>query len=361
MSDAAVGRNAWQRGIAGWHGVFGALAVFSAVLVAGEDGLPPGQRYLALALLGVLCGWYAAVGARALRRESRRLGLLYLAVAIPLTIAVFAVVPACALMLFVLYPHIWALLSVYRAVAGTVAVLAAVSVVILVQSGPGDGLLPAVLYIVAGLVIALLLGLWITRIIEQSRDRAALVAELAAARQDLAAVSEQAGALAERARVAREIHDTLAQGFASVLLQLEALETELGGDPEAARRHLGAAQRTARANLAEARALVGALTPPDLRATSLVEALRRLVERTGPELGVEIGFAVDGTPRAVPANQEVVLFRATQEALTNVGRHSGAHRAEVRLGFAGSGVSLTVCDDGRGFPPGNGSGGFGLA
>jgi signal transduction histidine kinase len=355
-------RNAWQRGFAGWHAVFAALAILSAVLVIGEDGLGPGDRYLALALLGVLCGWYLAAGARALGRESNRLGLIYLALAAPLTVALFAVMPACALMLCVLYPHIWALLPLYRAVAGTVAVLAAVSAVIIVRAGPeGDGLVPAVVYAVAGLVIALLLGLWITRIIEQSRKRAALVAELAATRQDLAAVSEQAGALAERARVARDIHDTLAQGFASVLLQLEAVAGELDGDTDAARRHLAAAQHTARTNLAEARSLVGALTPPDLRAASLPDALRRLVRRTGPQIGVDIGFEIDGVPRTVPANQEVVLFRATQEALTNVGRHSGAGRADVRLRFTDAGVSLTVRDDGQGFAPEDETSGYGLA
>jgi signal transduction histidine kinase len=219
----------------------------------------------------------------------------------------------------------------------------------------GDGLLTAAIYSSVGLVVALLLGLWITRIIDQSRQRAELLAELAATREELAKVSRDA----ERARVARDIHDTLAQGFASVLLQLEAVATELDADGEAARRHLAAAQDTARANLAEARSLVGALTPPDLRASSLVEALRRLVERTGREIGAAVVFEVTGTPRALPANQEVVLFRGAQEALTNVGKHAAARTVEVGLGFDTVGVCLRVRDDGKGFA--NGSDGFGLA
>lgn len=359
---AAAGHHAWQRGTAGWHGVFALLAILSAVLTTGEDTVSATSRYVAWGLLALLCGWYATVGTRALHRESPRLGLLYLAVAAPLTIAVFAFVPACALMLFVLYPHIWALLPVYRAIIGTVTVLAAVAAVLLSHSGLGaGGLLPAVTFTVAGLVIALLLGLWITRIIEQSRQRAALLAELAATRSELASVSREAGALAERARVARDIHDTLAQGFASVLLQLEAVAAELEMDPDAAQHHVAAAQRTARANLAEARSLVGALTPPDLRAASLVDALRRLVERSGQEIGLSIGFHVAGEARALPANQEVVLFRAVQEALTNVRKHAGAGAVEVTLNYLDEETHLTVRDDGRGFLPGNGSSGFGLA
>jgi signal transduction histidine kinase len=352
-----VSEDAWQRGFAGWHAVFGALAVLCAVLAVIEDNIGQAGRVAALAVLAVLSSWYAVAGAKALRTESG--GLRYLAVAAPLTVALFALLPAGALMLFVLYPHIWALLPTIRAVIGTFTVLTAVGVVILAQSGlTGESLLVAAVYTGVGLVIALLLGLWISRIIDQSRQRAELLAELAATREELADISREAGALAERARVARDIHDTLAQGFASVLLQLEAVAAELGNEP-VARRHLAAAQLTARANLAEARSLVGALTPPDLRASSLVEALRRLVERTGAEIGAEVAFEVTGTPRALPANQEVVLFRGAQEALTNVGKHADARTVEVGLGFDAGGVCLRVRDDGRGFAPG--SDGFGLA
>jgi signal transduction histidine kinase len=353
-----VSEDAWQRGFGGWHAVFGALAVLCAVLAVIEDNISTAGRIAALVVLASLAGWYAVAGAKALRTESG--GLRYLVVAAPLTVALFALLPAGALMLFVLYPHIWALLPTTRAVVGTVAVLTAIGVVFLSQSGlSGDTLLVTAVYTGVGLVIALLLGLWITRIIDQSRQRAQLLAELAATREELAAVSREAGALAERARVARDIHDTLAQGFASVLLQLEAVAADLGSDEQAARRHLAAAEDSARANLAEARSLVGALTPPDLRASSLVEALRRLVERTGRELGADVAFDVTGTPRALPANQEIVLFRGAQEALTNVGKHADARTVEVGLGFDAAGVCLLVRDDGRGFVPG--SDGFGLA
>jgi signal transduction histidine kinase len=346
--------------MAGWHAVFAGLAVLTAVLIAGDDEAGAGQRWWAWTALAVLCGWYATVGLRALRRESVGLRIGYLAVAAPLTVAVFALSGVGALMLVALYPHIWRLLPVSRAIVGTVVVIAAVSGVIFARADfAGNGLVPALVYAAVGLLIAMLLGLWITHIIEQSQRRAELIAELAATRDELATVSREAGVLAERARMARDIHDTLAQGFTSVLLQLEAVEAELAGDPAAIRRHLGAAKRTTRANLDEARSLIGALTPPDLRTASLPEALGRLAHRAGQEIGADISLDVVGCPRPVPANHEVVLFRAAQEALANVGKHAAAANVHIGLSYADSSVSLRVRDDGAGFDPAA-TQGFGL-
>lgn len=330
--------DAWRRGLVWWHVGFAVLAVLTAILILGDDGVGGGERWTALGVLAASGVWYAAVGVRALRARPGRLGAIYLAGAAPLTVAVFALAGIGALMLCALYPHIWRLLvSTTRAIVGTVVVITAVSGVIFVRAGvAGGGLVPALVYAGVGLVVALALGLWISQIIEQSRRRAQRIAGLG-----------------------RDIHDTLAQGFTSVLLQLEAAEAELEANPEAVRRHLAAAKRTTRANLAEARGLIGALTPPDLRATSLPEAIGRLARRVGQELGLDVRVAVAGNPRPVPANHEVVLFRSTQEALANVGKHAGAQTVHIRLSYLDDVVRLDVRDDGAGFDPAAGNG-FGL-
>ena len=204
---------------------------------------------------------------------------------------------------------------------------------------------------------AMLFGFWIFRIIVQSIDRRTVIAELEQAREELAAVSHRAGVLAERERLAREIHDTVAQGFTSVVVLLELAESDVDTDPAAARHRLAIARETARQNLAEARALVAALTPVDLQAAPLPEAIGRLVERFGAETGVPARLTVTGEPRALPANTEVVLLRAAQEALTNVRKHAGAGRVEVTL----DGTVLAVADDGAGFDPAAPTGGYGLA
>jgi signal transduction histidine kinase len=211
------------------------------------------------------------------------------------------------------------------------------------------------------LLVGLALGLWITRIIAQSTRRAALVSQLAAARAELAEMSRQAGVLAERERLAQEIHDTLAQGFASVLLLLDAAESALDRDQAAVRRYLDRARQTARENLAEARSVVAALAPPSLRHASLAEAVRQLADRAGPGVGVAPVVTVAGPPRRLPAPQEVVLLRAAQEALANVHKHASATRAELTLEYRDAVVALQLTDDGRGFDPAAPTGGFGLA
>jgi signal transduction histidine kinase len=217
------------------------------------------------------------------------------------------------------------------------------------------------LFSVVSLALALLLGLWIARIITQSRERAELIAELAATRAELAVVSRQAGALAERERLAHEIHDTLAQGYTSVLLLLDAARLALSSEPAAAAGHLDRAEETARENLFEARALVAALIPPELTGTSLPEALRRLVERAEVQSSPRAELTVTGTPRGLPAEHEVALLRVVQESLTNVRRHAGATSVSVRLAYEADRVTLRVRDDGCGFDPSLPPDGHGLA
>jgi signal transduction histidine kinase len=224
------------------------------------------------------------------------------------------------------------------------------------DASPGEALAQAAV----ALAFTLLMGLWVGRIVDQSADRRAVIAELEATRAELAEVSHRAGVLAERERLAGEIHDTLAQGFTSVVMLVELASAELVDDPAAARRRLAAAGETARQNLAEARSLVAALGPADLQAAPLPEAVGRLVDRFGRETGRPAGFTVAGEARALPANQEVVLLRAAQEALANVRKHAAAGRVTVTLAY-GEPVRLTVADDGTGFDPAATTGGYGLA
>ncbi len=350
--DAGV--DEWQRA-RGWHVVFGLLAGLTGVLLAVDDGLSPARRSVAFAVLAALCGWYAVLGGRALHREPRTGGLTYVAVAVALTVALFAAAPVGAVMLFLLYPHIWALLPMRQAVAATVLTLVATGAAMVAD---GTAAPDVVVVTGIGLVVTLALGTWITRIIEQSRRRAQLVADLAATRAELAEVSRRAGAMAERERLAHDVHDTLAQGFTSVLLLLAAAET--APDLATARHHIDRARSTARENLAEARALIADLAPPALHGGSLPGALGQLVDRLAGDLGVPPALTVHGCPRVLRADQEVVLLRVAQEALANVRKHAGAGRVDVELDYAGAAVTLRVTDDGRGFDPATETGGFGL-
>ncbi|MFD3543876.1 sensor histidine kinase [Streptomyces sp. NPDC058662] len=220
----------------------------------------------------------------------------------------------------------------------------------------------------------------------ESERRRELIEELITTRAELAAAERGAGIMAERERLAREIHDTLAQGLSSIQLLLRAAERALaepaagagagagtaagsaagaGGVPAdasaAALAHIARARGAAQENLAEARRFVRALTPPDLEHGSLAAALERLCAGVP---GPRVRFSLSGGPRVLPTPYEVALLRIAQSALANVVRHARAGRAEITLTFMDTSVTLDIVDDGLGFDPsraGSGSGGgFGL-
>ncbi|MDQ0987905.1 sensor histidine kinase [Streptomyces sp. V2I9] len=214
----------------------------------------------------------------------------------------------------------------------------------------------------AAVAVATVLGY--DALFRESERRRELIVELVATRADLAEAERSAGTLAERERLAREIHDTLAQGLSSIQLLLRAAERSLPEDAPATA-HVRAAREAAQANLAEARSFVRALTPPDLEHGSPAAALERLCARTtAPDLTVR--FAVSGSPVELPTPYGVALLRTAQSALANTVRHADAGRVEVTLSFMDTSVALDVVDDGRGFDPSaapvheRGDGGFGL-
>ena len=182
--------------------------------------------------------------------------------------------------------------------------------------------------------------------------------------------SRDVAVLEERNRMAREIHDTLAQGFTGIVLQLEAAEGTLDQDrePDAVREHLTSAKDLARGSLQEARRSVWNLLPRALEEHSLDDALREEVQRVGAESGERASFSISGQRRELPADVQAALLRICQESLTNVVKHVHATDVQVELAFEPASVLLRVRDNGRGFdveqakarPRGRG-GGFGLS
>lgn len=154
---------------------------------------------------------------------------------------------------------------------------------------------------------------------------------------------------AERSRLAREIHDTLAQGFAGIVTQLQAAEE--APDEERRARHTAAALALARDGLAEARRSVRALRPAALDAARLPEAIEQLARNWSARTGIPADVTLAGAARSLPMDVEVALLRTAQEALANVERHSGAHRVRLDLRSTAAGTRLEVRDDGRGFEP----------
>jgi two-component system, NarL family, sensor kinase len=175
--------------------------------------------------------------------------------------------------------------------------------------------------------------------------------------------SSQLGALEERNRLAREIHDTLAQGLAAIALQLESVDAllEAGAQGERARPSVARALALTRANLEEARRSVLDLRAASLEGQTLTQALAALAREVTLERGGRVACEITGGDRPLPARIEAGLYRIAREAMTNVDRHAGATRARLALVMTPEEARLTIEDNGRGFDPASVSGGhYGL-
>jgi signal transduction histidine kinase len=194
---------------------------------------------------------------------------------------------------------------------------------------------------------------------EANRKLAATLAENAGLHKQLLTQAREAGMLDERQRMAREIHDTLAQGLTGIITQLQAAEQaglrHLGGrdgqEPAAWRRHVQAATTLARESLGEARRSVHALRPEPLETARLGDALADVAGRWSALHGIEAQVTTTGTVRPLQPDTELALLRTAQEALANVAKHAQASRVGLTLSYMDHEVALDVRDDGRGFDP----------
>lgn len=358
----ATDTDAWDRWSWVWHLAFYALLLLTTVIVLVDGEASARSQALAVTLAAFLGAWFAAVVVWFGGWEKwLLLKVLYVVGALAVWFVLVGLHPVFWLLLFSVYGQIFNLLPIRWSIPASLVTTALVTVRIYVDS-PGASL-PSIL--LQGAIWATFgtgMSLWIYSIISQSLKRQGLIEELEKTRNQLAAEERRAGTLEERGRLAREIHDTLAQGFTSVVAHLEAAEGTLKPGNEATLRHLDQARRTARDNLVEARHLVAALRPELLAGSSLPEALERLTNRWSEETDVTAELSVTGDQHSLPQDAQVALLRATQEALANARRHAGAGEVSVTLSYMDDRVALDIQDDGVGFAvDGAGSnGGFGL-
>lgn len=352
-----TGEDAWQLGLGRWEAYFGLVLASTLTYVLAEDGAWPAGA-VAAALLAAMVPWYLLLGRRLLGVDrSGPLPYVYVAGLVALSSGAALAAPESALVMFAACPQCYMIAS-WRGASVAVLLLNVVPASRFLRGPHTVGsIMSFVLWTVVSLAFSLFFGLWIERIIHQSTERRELIDQLETTRAELAGVSREAGVMAERERLAAEIHDTLAQGFTSILMLLQAAEPRIS--PAEPRRQVGLAIRTARENLAEARALIAAVPPAALGDASLDEAVRRLSDRLSEELDVDTECIVSGEPRRLTARSEVVLLRAAQEGLANVRKHAKATRVGVELAYGASSVCLHVRDDGTGFDPSR-AGGFGL-
>ena len=364
MSAPLPAGHAWDGGVRGWDVYYGIILLGVLALViatAAQADAPAGARAISCAALAAMAPWYLLHRRTVLYGEgSLARGLIYLA-GLWILFAVgssqgiievwvlLALGPQC----FLAVPFRWAVAAI------VVLNLTPVTVALITGAGAGEltSLVAAAVFTVA---FSVAFGRWVLGIITQSHDRASLIEQLSQTRAELARANRRAGVLAERQRLSGEIHDTVAQGFTSIIMLLQAADADVERQPAAARGHLALALETARDNLAEARALVAALAPAGLEPGALDAALRRLAATADGHPGTAARFEVSGAAVPLPRPAEVMLLRVAQEALANVRKHARAGQVIVGLRYGEGQVGLDVTDDGSGFDPGQAAGGYGL-
>jgi len=178
-----------------------------------------------------------------------------------------------------------------------------------------------------------------------------LIAELRDTRAQLAVAERAAGVLDERGRLAREIHDTVSQSLSSIVLLLHAAERSADSGA-VVRLRLGQARDAASQALGETRSFIDELSPPALRQSTLIAALRRLAVETEAASGVPVSVTISGEIGLLPTRFETALLRIAQGSLSNAVQHAEAGRIDVTLSRLDSEVILDVVDDGVGFDSG---------
>jgi signal transduction histidine kinase len=351
-----------------WPAVANALPygmlVFTCVLVVVFDRSYPHELLADLITSAVVAAWMLCV--YTLHPEWRdRPRVMAVFVTVLLVIGTLLVVgnTLYGLWTFTIYVYVMRLRWPWPLIAGGwVALLSGVSQAYGVNKDTVGGALifVVILAVNAGVAVTFI---WFRRSVgvhEFLHDRAvdelsdanrrleATLAENEGLQKQLLVQAREAGVRDERQRMAREIHDTLAQGLTGIITQLQAAE-QAADDLAAWRRHFAAATRLARESLSEARRSVEALRPEALETARLSDALADVAKRWSALHGVAVEVTTTGTARPMQHQAEVALLRTAQEALANVAKHAQATRVGVTLSYMEHQVALDVRDDGKGF------------
>ncbi|MGW3347264.1 sensor histidine kinase [Nonomuraea rubra] len=323
------------------HAGFYLLLAASAWRLVSRHGMVA-QTVTSLAVCAALALAYLA-GMVAWTRLGRRGRLAWLGCVAALWLGLVVLAPSfswCAV------PLLFLCLRLLNARAFAVAAAALTLVVIAAQTKIAQEVDPSLILAPIGVAAITAVTFW--ELQRESAARQLLIDDLIAARETLAASRHRTGVLEERERLAREIHDTLAQGLTSMGILLQAADRAWATDPGLARAHVRRAAAAAAENLDEARRFVRDLRPPGLdNGGTLPEALTRLCADTGG--GPPVRLRLEGEQYPLEPGVQTALLRVAQGALANVRDHAGAAGATVTLSYLDGEVTLDVFDDGAGF------------
>lgn len=366
----------WDLGISATLAVMATIGLFEILL--SDPPLEPAESWSIVAAPAVFALWYVLLGRAALRRAilervARPADFVFLLGMIAIIAAATAVFANYATLQTIGYPVIWTIVARYRSAiiwsAGLALAVGAGFIGVFTRFGVSGGVGAAVAIALISFAFAVVMGTWITRIFAQGERYRALAEELRRSQAEVVELSEAAGAASERERLSRELHDTLTQTLAGLVMLSEQAERALAaGDPERAADRIVRVGSAARDAVAEARALVATTQP--LGDGGLEAAIGRLAARLRVDAGVRVDCEL--LPPELDRERQVVLLRAAQEGMSNARKHAGASWVAVSLSSAAEGGAVLVVDDDGVGPAGTASrargtdgtagasGGFGL-
>ena len=353
-SRTAISMRWWDAGLAV------TLIVMVVLAVTSSSARMPAS----LVAVGLILAAWSGLARPVIRRDDGLLSTSSVAAVAALVVVggvAVGATPELAVVQAFLMPALWTILPTTRsAIVANVALCLAISLGFVVGLGwSAEAVTTAVTSEALSLVFSIALGLWITGIARIGAERGRLLDDLRDAQAELAARNRDIGTSAERERLAREIHDTIAQSLTGVVMLTQQTRSTLaGGDVQGALDRLDVIESAGREALTDARTLVAATASSGLSGHDAAAALRRLGERFERESGIVVTVAADEVE--LPRDLQVVLIRCAQEALANVRKHSASVSAHVALSAHGDSALLTVADAGTGFDPTVPSTGFGL-
>lgn len=308
------------------------VAIFTTVR------LPLWQAVINLLLLTAFAVVYFA-GSVYVEQWPRGARYLWLVILTVVWLADMFVAPAAIYLVFALFFLYLYVLDLYAGVV-CVAIATIISVTVQIPGGLTFG----------GVMGPAVSALVTVAIYYAFRALSLMNRELIETRSQLAESERESGMIAERQRIAHEIHDTLAQGLSSIQMLLHAADRDLDTeDVPRAKERIELARRTAADNLHEARAMIAALQPPALAEASLEGALTRMAENFAATSGLDVEVDSEGDVLKLPMKVEAALLRIAQGAVGNVVKHSEATRARITVTYAPGEVRVDVVDNGHGF------------
>lgn len=332
-----------------WDAGFYMIVLLNSFAVLVSSELSWGQKGFALMVGVVLSLSYIFIGKQALRSRNQKQAAAYVAILIICVSLITYQTVLGTFLLFLSFSQIWCLSESKRfgILASSAQCLGAASMIFLGQNLTLSDLTELVLQFIIILIFSIGLGLWVTYTLRIVERQSALLAQLNQAQEELVLSHRNEAVALERQHFASEIHDTLAQGFASIVMLTQTIQPTDLADAKSLK-SLRLIETTARQNLAEARALVTSFMPSDLMQDKLHQALLRVVSTFEDETGIETEHEVTTSVDALSQEKQAVLLRCLQEGLTNVKKHSGASRAgiEITTNTERQLMVLTVRDNG---------------